>query len=189
MSLYQKFGFLPRFLTVVSVAQVPSKASAAFQCLGSLGMEARSATLVAARAITESLYPGLDLSAEIAAVTLLGLGDTVLVEDEEGLAAFAVCHHGPDSEAGENTCLIKFGAVRCDEHATQNFHRLLDACFAYASHAGTTILMAGANTARREAHAALIARGFQPAIHGVAMHRPDDPGYSRPGLFVLDDWR
>jgi hypothetical protein len=24
---------------------------------------------------------------------------------------------------------------------------------------------------------------------GVAMHRPDEPGFSRTGLYVLDDWR
>jgi hypothetical protein len=23
----------------------------------------------------------------------------------------------------------------------------------------------------------------------VTMHRPNEPGYSRPGLYVLDDWR
>ena len=28
-----------------------------------------------------------------------------------------------------------------------------------------------------------------PQIQGVTMHRPNEPGYSRPGLFVLDDWR
>ncbi|MEN9728772.1 MAG: hypothetical protein RL434_3138 [Pseudomonadota bacterium] len=189
VSLYQKFGFMPRFLTVVSAAHVPRDASATFDCFGSLGTEARSSALTAARTITEALYPGLDLSAEIETVSALSLGDTLLVADEEGLAAFAVCHNGSLSEAGDNTCLIKFGAVRGDKHAARNHHRLLDACFAYASSVGAPTLMAGVNTARREAHAALITRGFRPAVHGVAMHCPDDPGYSRPGLFVLDDWR
>ena len=32
-------------------------------------------------------------------------------------------------------------------------------------------------------------RGFRTQIQGVTMHRPNEPGHSRPGLFVLDDWR
>ena len=30
---------------------------------------------------------------------------------------------------------------------------------------------------------------FRAMIPGVTMHRPNEPGYSVPGLFVLDDWR
>jgi len=26
-------------------------------------------------------------------------------------------------------------------------------------------------------------------MQGVTMHRPNEPGYSRPGAFVIDDWR
>ena len=32
-------------------------------------------------------------------------------------------------------------------------------------------------------------RGFKTQLQGVTMHRPNEPGYSRAGLFVLDDWR
>jgi len=34
-----------------------------------------------------------------------------------------------------------------------------------------------------------VARGFRTEVSAVALHRPNEPGYSRPGLFVLDDWR
>lgn len=50
-------------------------------------------------------------------------------------------------------------------------------------------LLAGVNLARREAHRHLLARGFRTEVQEVAMHRPDEPGYSRPGVFVVDDWR
>jgi hypothetical protein len=33
------------------------------------------------------------------------------------------------------------------------------------------------------------ANGFRTVIQGVTMHRPNDWGYSRSGLFALDDWR
>ncbi|WP_269321030.1 hypothetical protein [Fischerella sp. PCC 9605] len=32
-------------------------------------------------------------------------------------------------------------------------------------------------------------RGFRAEIIGVAMHRPNEAGYNRPDVFVLDDWR
>jgi len=78
------------------------------------------------------LYPGLDLSAEIGATHAQGLGDIVLIEGAQSVAAFAVCHHGPRSEAGADTCFIKFGAVRDSPAAEQNYLRLLDACEALA---------------------------------------------------------
>ena len=31
--------------------------------------------------------------------------------------------------------------------------------------------------------------GFRTKIQGVCMHRPNKPGYHRPGIFVIDDWR
>ncbi len=35
----------------------------------------------------------------------------------------------------------------------------------------------------------MLRRGFRIDILGVTMHRPDEPGYSRPEMFVIDDWR
>jgi len=35
----------------------------------------------------------------------------------------------------------------------------------------------------------MLERGFRTDIQGVTMHRPNEPGYSRVGVYVLDDWR
>jgi hypothetical protein len=35
----------------------------------------------------------------------------------------------------------------------------------------------------------MIGRGFRGVVNVVTMHRPNEPGYSRPGVFALDDWR
>ena len=50
-------------------------------------------------------------------------------------------------------------------------------------------VVAGVNTAREAAYRTLQRRGFRTQLQGVTMHRPNEPGYSRPELFVLDDWR
>jgi hypothetical protein len=49
-------------------------------------------------------------------------------------------------------------------------------------------LEAGVNMGRHAAYRSLIGRGFRTDIQGVTMHRPNDSGYSRPDLYVIDDW-
>uniref|UniRef100_A0ACD5H2A7 Uncharacterized protein n=1 Tax=Desertifilum tharense IPPAS B-1220 TaxID=1781255 RepID=A0ACD5H2A7_9CYAN len=66
--------------------------------------------LQACRELTDSLYLGLDVSGEIQIVSSLNLGDTLLLWDESGLAGFAVCHWGAGTEAGSDTCYVKFGS-------------------------------------------------------------------------------
>ena len=31
--------------------------------------------------------------------------------------------------------------------------------------------------------------GYRTVMNGIAMTRPDNEGYNRPGAFVIDDWR
>ncbi len=42
---------------------------------------------------------------------------------------------------------------------------------------------------KREAYRLLQAHGYRSWLNGVTMHRPDQPGYDRPDLFVIDDGR
>jgi hypothetical protein len=79
--------------------------------------------------------------------------------------------------------------VRPGPTAEDHFARLLDACGALAVAIGMPRLLAGVNLAREEAYRHMVARGFRTEIQGVTMHRLNDWGYSRPGLYVLDDWR
>jgi GNAT superfamily N-acetyltransferase len=191
VGLYGKFGFHPRFLTAVMA--MPAQAAEpklAWSRYGALSEADRNHAESASRALTEQLYDELDLSAEIRTVAARQLGDTVLLrEGDSGLAGFAICHWGLASEAGEDSCLVKFGAVRPGPGAAERFDALIDACAALARDAGMGRLLAGVNLAREEAYLQMLRRGFRTAIQGVTMHRPNQPGYSRPGLFVLDDWR
>ncbi len=190
VALYQKFGFHARFLTAIMVAPaVQTQTADGWSRYSALTEAQEEQALRSCRDVAETLYPGLDLSAEIRATHAQGLGDTVLVEGGRGIVAFAVCHYGPRSEAGADTCLIKFGAVLDGPSAERDYLRLLAACEAVAVAAGMSNLMAGANLARHEAYRILGARGFRTAIQGVAMHRSNDPGYCRPGAYVIDDWR
>jgi GNAT superfamily N-acetyltransferase len=190
VALYQKFGFYARFLTaIMSAPAQPAQTTTSWSRYSALSDAEKAIALRAAREVTETLYPGLDLSDEIRAVHDQDLGETVLVHGAAGPAAFAVCHYGPRSEAGLGACFVKFGAVRDTPSAEQDYLRLLDACGALAAAVGMPTILAGANLARREAYQHLVARGFRTAIQGVAMHKDNEPGYCRPGVYIIDDWR
>jgi hypothetical protein len=195
-ALYEKFGFRKRELTLIGVKNVPPKANfagAAERKGWSTFSEApgakREDTLLDCRAVTATVFPGLDLSSEIVAADKHGHGDTVLVRDETGLAAFAVCHVGKGTEAGTKNCYVKFGATRSGVRAEQSFERLLDAVEAFAREREAERLIAGMNTARTMAYKQFAKRGFREMIAGVAMLRPNQPGFNRPDAFVIDDWR
>jgi GNAT superfamily N-acetyltransferase len=191
LALYQKFGFYARFLTAIMAAPAASLGNAGpWSRYSELAATERNAAETSCRELTEEIYEGLDLSAEIRTVAARALGDTILLwETASRLAGFAICHWGPASEAGAGCCFVKFGAVRPGPGAERRFARLLDACGELATAAGMQKVLAGVNLAREEAYRQMAARGFRTEISGVAMHRPNEPGYSRPGVYVLDDWR
>jgi predicted N-acetyltransferase YhbS len=190
LALYQKFGFWPRWLTVImtkDVRAVETKGEVGFY---SQAQERRRPGMAAACAgVTDAIYAGLDVRREIFALQSQGLGDTLLLWDGPRLAAFAVVHCGAGSEAGGGAGFIKFGAARPGPKAGEYFERLLDACEAFAAAQGAATLIAGVSLARRPAFEQMRDRGFRPEIVGVCMHRPNEAGYHRADAWVMDDWR
>jgi hypothetical protein len=144
----------------------------------------QSSRLADCAALTTTIYPGLDVSREIRACQQQRLGATVPLDDRSG---FAICHVGPGTEAGTGTCFIKFAAARTG--SVGPFRWLLDACEAFAIRQGVRRVSAGVSTARRDAYRMLGNRGYRVDLIGVAMHRPDQPGYHRSDALVIDDWR
>lgn len=190
VGLYQRYGFWPRFLTAIMSKPVgPTARSPRWTQFSEVKEREREATLGACRQLTDKIYEGLDVSREINAVAKLKLGDTVLLWDDAGLAGLAICHCGPDTEAGSGTCYVKFGAARQGPTARQDFDRLLAACEEMAAKGGLSRLVAGVNAARHEACGVMLERKFRTDMQGVSMHRPNEAGYSRTGLYLIDDWR
>lgn len=189
-ALYQKFGFYPQYLTAVMAKPVGQPApQAAISLYSQMTSEQQAQALSDSRALTDTIFAGLDVSTEIAAVESQRLGDTVFLWDEAGLAGFAVCHCGAGTEAGSDTCYIKFGAVRSRPQAGVQFEQLLGLAESLAATKGLSRLVAGVNTSRHEAYCRMIALGFRTEITGVAMQPANKPGYNRPDVFALDDWR
>jgi hypothetical protein len=217
VSLYQKFGFWPYFLTAIMSKDVSSiidkktnkknknKVGLKWSKYSEVHKEEEQQEgdlLNACSMLTNSIYDGLDLRVEIISVIKQRLGDIVLVWDDEDsngthnndkkLVAFGICHCGKGTEAGSNTCYIKFAAVQPRGTAAadeSNFQRLLDACESFSSEQGLSRLVAGANTARQQAYAKMLTNRFRIDILGIAMQKGNDVGYNRPDVYIIDDWR
>lgn len=188
--LYQKFGFWPRFLTpVMTKAPIAPRPSPQPIRYTALPPAERARAVDACRELTATAYEGLDLEREIRAVESQGLGEVLLLDDSSGLAGMAVCHLGAGTEAGGQGCYVKFGLARPGPGAEVRFGTLLDACESLAVDHGADHIELGVNAARHEAYAAVMARGYRAGLVGVSMHRANDEGYSRPGTWLVDDWR
>lgn len=205
--LYQKFGFWPRFLTTImskpvlpqSIHEPPMdiKWTRYSELTSSLK---REKAINACRDLTDELYPGFDLRKEIYSVEKQRLGDTILIydkknnhqekeEDASTLLGLAICHCGPRTEAGSGACYIKFGAIRPAKDASKHLDYLLDVCESFAKTQGLSRIVGGANTARHNAYRKMIERNFHTDLQGVAMYRPNEAGYCRDDVYVIDDWR
>jgi hypothetical protein len=215
ISLYQKYGFWPHFLTaVMSKAVSPNSVDSVtnerlqwskYSDVSKMQNVSDEYLVNDCRRLTTAIYDGLDLRVEIMSVIKQRLGDIVLIWDPDStdnitinnrdIAGVAICHCGKGTEAGSDTCYIKFAAVRSPTSendilfAANNFDRLIDACTTFASQQGLSRLVAGANTSRRQAYGKMLSKGFRIDMLGVVMQNGIDFGYNRPDVYILDDWR
>jgi GNAT superfamily N-acetyltransferase len=192
LSLYQKFGFWPRFLTALMEIPVVADVSSTpkrWARMSDLSVGDKELCIQACARVTNSIYEGLDVQREIRAVDAQRLGDTVLTWGGGELTGFAVCHAGAGTEAGSEKCYIKFAAVRSGPQGAREFRRLLDACRDFAYSRGAKTLSGGVNLARLDAYREMLDAGFRATRQGVVMERNGAPGYNRPEVFLIDDWR
>ena len=192
MALYQKFGFWPRDLVVNFSKTIDGGPEAPRDVtrFSESKPADRESLIATCREVTDAIFEGLDVQREIRAGADQGLGDTILAWDDSRLAAFAVCHSGPGTEAGSGVCYVKFAAVRPGSHAAGHFSRLLRGVEAFASSRQAPKITADVNVARREAFRAMRAHGFRPQRLGVAMETGNAAaGYNRADVYILDDWR
>lgn len=189
--LYEKFGFYARFLTPIMSKAVTQQTShmTHFLKYSDLKESEQIAYVSACSDLTGAIYDGLDLEREIRAVQQQQLGDTVLLLDDAQLIGFAICHCGARTEAGSGVCYVKFGAARPGLPAGQYFTQLLSACESFADVSGMSHIVAGVNMGCHEAYRHLCKSGFRTDMFGIAMQRPNEAGYNRPGLYVISDWR
>jgi N-acetylglutamate synthase-like GNAT family acetyltransferase len=190
LGLYQTHGFWPGSLTAVLTTAVGARTRSPFTLVSKETESDRGPVLDEILRLTDQVFGGLDLGREIVAANEQRIGDTVLLRRDGTLEGMAVCHCGAGSEAGSDTCYVKFAAVHPGEGAPGRFERLLDACEVFARESELGWLVAGVNMGRLDAYRRLLARGYRTERVGVSMWlRPEEPRFDTPAHYVLDDLR
>lgn len=190
VGLYQKFGFFPRFLTMIMSKKVDqAKGELDWTTFSQLAKDEQENMLLVCRQLTDSVYEGLDVRLEVQSVENQKLGETLLLWNDGKLIGLAVCHCGPGTEAGSGACFVKFGVVDSGSTAERNFELLLKACEEMAAQKGMERIVAGVNTAREEAYKKMLEYGYRTDLQGVVMERTNEQGYHRPEVYLIDDWR
>jgi predicted N-acetyltransferase YhbS len=99
IALYQKFGFWPQYLIPVMSKPVRKPASiGAWSRYSMLSPAERTICLAQCSALTGKIFSGLDVGPEIRAIADQCLGETILINDDLGVAGFASCHTISTSE-------------------------------------------------------------------------------------------
>lgn len=198
--LYQKYNFWPRFLTAVMTKTIKpeqptkqTKDNMIWTKYSDIQKMQTSEVLDRCYSLTDSIYDGLNLKIEIESVANQKLGDTILLVDNKSgmLVGLAICHCGPNTEAGSDICYIKFGSAKENKEGSEsaNFEELLNCCEQFAASQGLSKLTAGVNTANLAAYRKMISKGFRTEFQGVLMSKNNDPGYHVEDVYVIDDWR
>jgi GNAT superfamily N-acetyltransferase len=94
IGFYSRIGLVPSHLTVTLVHDVPRRPSGVAELLSGAG-NAWNEKLDECRRLTDRVLPGVDFTRELALTHDLGIGDTTLLRDRGGLAAFALWHSTP----------------------------------------------------------------------------------------------
>lgn len=89
VGFYSRLGFIPRHLTVTLAFDARP---APLILLSRLGEARGETTLAACAALVHAMQPGVDFTREIQLTRTLGIGDTVVLEGDDGIDGFALCH-------------------------------------------------------------------------------------------------
>jgi len=194
IKLYRKFGYHPRFLIPFLSKKIEpetiSSNSKFTWVMYSEHKEEQDNYLEGCSKVTDTVYPGLDLELEIKAVNKMNYGETIILFDEnKEIAGFAICHCGRDTEAGNDKCYVKFGAVKADSNSQENFVNLLHACEEFTISKELSVLTGGVNAGRYNAYQAMVNERFSVDFLGVSLHQPNDDTYNVTDRYVIDDWR
>ena len=159
IGFYSRLGFAPGFLTVTLTNELPARGTQPAPVLLSRRSGAeKEAAVAAAGRLVGALVPGIDFAREILLTAELGLGDTSLVEGDDGLEAMALWHSVPlaDSRTRDEVRVLTL-AARNDSA----FEAVIAAVEAAAAKAGIRRVALRCQSRYVESFRRLIARGYR----------------------------
>jgi hypothetical protein len=197
--LYQKFGYKPKALVVVTsktldrsdlaAAKTPPRAGLAVRRYSTLEEARKKQVMQKIRRITNALWRGFDLAKEVEIVEGLTLGDTLLLEKGREVIGFAVCHLPPNSEAPHGSAYVKLLAIDSRHRKPEHLDGLLAGVEELAAAGQLQRVVVPAYTYYWTAYQTLLQRGYHVDFTMVRMKRGKQEDYDDASDLVLDDWR
>jgi len=161
IGFYSRLGFLPGHLTLTMTADTGRRGprwAGPVRALGALPREEATGVRRAMAGLLAGLQPGVDFAREVDLTLQDGLGDVVVLERKEGLAAFALCHAVPLAEGSARD------EVRALKIAAADLPALLDvlgAASEWSQRQGVRRLAVRCQSVYADAYAALVERGWR----------------------------
>jgi len=197
--LYQKFGYRPKGLIVVTSKHLdrrdavqpakPARVGLAVRRYSSLDEARKKPVMLKFRRITNGIWRGMDVGKEVEIVDGLALGDTLLLEKGREMIGFAVVHMPPNSEAPHGAAFVKFLAIDQRHGKPEHLHALLAEVEEMAAAAQLSQVVAPVYTYYWAAYQVLLERGYHVDFTMVRMKRGKPDDHEDASSMVLDDWR
>ena len=187
IGFYSRIGFAPGHLTVTVVRELNGRAPERATGRMVSRSDNPEALFAAARELTESLTPGIDYTRELSLTLDLGLGDTTILEGQDGRPlAFALWHTAALAQGRPNDELRILKVAARDLAA---FRALLRAIEGHAMSRGTIQRVSlRCQTSYREAYLSLLDDGYRVHWTDLRMTMPDAPEQNAAPGVVMSNW-
>ncbi len=187
IGFYSRLGFVPQHLTVTLTGEVRQRSiRGKFLRLSKVPQADRGGLVTRCRERLDRSAAGCDFSREIELTAELGIGDTVIVEREGGVAGFALWHSAPlaDARPADELRVLKLFADSPD-----TFDRLLVALESCAARHRIRRVAVRCQTAHREAYRELINRDYRVRWTDLRMTLEGYPEVMLPpGEVLFSNW-
>ncbi len=187
IGFYSRLGFVPQFLTVTLTGEVRQRSiRGKFVRLSKVSAKARDELVARCRERLGRSADGYDFSREIELTSELGIGDTVVIEQEEEIAAFAVWHSAPlaDARPADELRVLKLFA---DSHDA--FDRVLVALETCAARLRIRRVAIRCQTAYVDAYRELVNRDYRVRWTDLRMTLASYPEITLPpGEVLFSNW-
>ena len=187
IGFYSRIGFAPGHLTVTMVKELDAPAPDRASGRVISRVENPDALIKATRDLTQSIAPGVDYTRELALTLELGLGDTTILEGQNGQPlGFALWHTAALAQGRPSDELRILKIVARDLAA---FRALLKAIEGHATMRGTLQRISiRCQTAYHEAYQSLLDDRYRVHWTDLRMTMPDAPEqHAAPGI-VMSNW-
>src|SRR5216117_2022596 len=158
IGFYARLGFFPGHLTVTLTNDIVTRGHQAPALLSQRKSAAGGQALEAARDLVTALAPGYDFTREILLTAELGLGDTSLVDGDDGLDALVLWHTAPLAEGRPKDEVRVLKLAARDARA---FDAAIAATEAAAARVGIRRVAVRCQTRFDDAFRRLVARGYR----------------------------